>query len=57
MGKIGQHYDEALRTMQQSEIKDNRSYCLRSSRQSYIKIEEIIERKDEYSGKQFHCLK
>jgi hypothetical protein len=21
--KIGQHYDEALRTMQQSEIKDN----------------------------------
>jgi hypothetical protein len=51
--KIGQHYDEALRTMQQSEIKDNLeaiAYGLQDK--SYTKNlteEEIIERKDEYS--------
>lgn len=51
--KIGQHYDEALRTMQPSEIKDNLdSIAWGIQEKSYTKFltdEEVIGRKDEYS--------
>jgi hypothetical protein len=51
--KIGQLYDEALRVMQPSEIKDNlEAVAYGIQEKSYTKNlteEEIVERKDEYS--------
>ncbi len=51
--KIGQHYDEALRSMQPADIKDNlESIAYGIQEKSYTKNlteEEIVERKDEYS--------
>lgn len=51
--KIGQLYDEALRTMQPQDIKDNlESVAYDIHEKSYTKNlteEEIVERKDEYS--------
>lgn len=51
--KIGQLYDQALRTMQPSEIKDNlEAVAYGLEEKSYTKNlseEEIVERKDEYS--------
>ena len=51
--KIGQHYDEALRSMQPADIKDNlEAIAYGIQEKSYTKNlneEEIVERKDEYS--------
>lgn len=51
--KIGQHYDESLKTMQPAEIKDNlEAIAYGVQEKSYTKNlteEEIVERKDEYS--------
>lgn len=51
--KIGQHYDQALRIMQPTEIKDNlEAVAYGLEEKSYTKFlteEEILEKKDEYS--------
>jgi hypothetical protein len=51
--KIGQHYDQAFRTMQPSEVVDNlEAIAYGLSEQSYTKNlteSEITERKDQYS--------
>lgn len=56
--RIGQHYDEALRTMQPLEIKDNlEAIAYGIQEKSYTKNlteDEIVERKDEYSEIAIH---
>jgi hypothetical protein len=51
--KIGQHYDDAFRKMQPSEIKDNLEAIayglLEKSYTKNLTEDEVIERKDEYS--------
>lgn len=51
--KIGQHYDEALRSMQPADIKDNlEAIAYGIQEKSYTKNlteEEIVEQKDKYS--------
>ena len=56
--KIGQHYDQSLRTMQPSEIKDNlEAIAYGVQEKSYTKNlteDEIVELKDEYSKIAIH---